>query len=270
MSKKNSNKYIILYIGGLVVVVAAILAFVATSLQSRQYANILLEKKSSILNALGVEVDRGSSKAFIEESYEKHITDSYMVDMDGNRVNSKNGDEVLKMLDDLRSLFASGTEFPVFEGYNELGQRGFIFPLTGSGLWGPIWGYIALEEDCNTIIGAVLDHAKETPGLGAELSHKEFYDQFAGKQIFNADQFVSITLTKGHGSSQNNPNAIDAISGGTLTSNGIRDMISNCLGAYKGFFQQHRAKLASEADFYHDVDSEVAVVEPEDIEDEKS
>jgi hypothetical protein len=63
-------------------------------------------------------------------------------------------------------------KYPVYEA--NLGEAGmkYIIPLRGTGLWGPIWGYIALNDDLNTIFGATFDHQGETPGLGAEMQYR--------------------------------------------------------------------------------------------------
>lgn len=218
---KESNVYIIFYSTVMVVVVAVLLAVAALSLKDRQDANILNEKKNAILASLGA----------TDQNYDEFIN-AYAVNAEGEMIE---GEDVFVLLQDLKGSFEQG-KFPVFEA-----QDGrVVLPITGSGLWGPIWGYIALESDMNTVSGIVLDHSGETPGLGAEIATLAHQSMYKGKQLFEGDEFVSITLKKG-GASEGNTHEVDAITGGTKTSDGVSAMIKGSvenylplLGAKKG------------------------------------
>lgn len=239
---KNSNTYIIIYATVLVVVVAAVLAYASISLSPRQQANIEVEKMGAILSSIGQgkDADQAADKsAYIKEQYAKYITSAFCVDAQGNRVE---GGNAFRALDDLPEVFSLKEAMPVFEAKLNNGERLIVVPTMGKGLWGPVWGYIALNADCNTVYGAVFDHKGETPGLGAEISTAAFGDQLVGKELFAEGKFKSITLTKGVGSSEGNPHAIDAISGGTLTSNGVSAMLRDCLGDYAPYFEKARAE----------------------------
>ena len=129
---------------------------------------------------------------------------------------------------------------PIFEA--DLGEDGikYVIPLRGSGLWGPIWGYVSLNDDFNTIYGAIFDHQGETPGLGAEITTDAFQDDFKGKTIFNEDgEFVSLIVAKA-GENAPQQHKVDAISGGTITSKGLQDMLYDDLSAYLDFFKQKK------------------------------
>ena len=131
-------------------------------------------------------------------------------------------------------------KLPVFVSKQDDGTKNFIIPVRGKGLWGPIWGYVALKNDYNTIVGASFDHKSETPGLGAEINTTEFEQQFVGKKLFNKDnEFVSVDVVKG-GAPDDDPHAVDAISGGTITSNGLDAMLEDNLGSYVTYFKQHQ------------------------------
>ena len=218
---KESNVYIIIYSTVMVVVVAVLLAVAALSLKDRQDANILNEKKNAILASLSA----------TDQNYDEFIN-AYAVNAEGEMIE---GEDVFILLQDLKGSFEQG-KFPVFEA-----QDGrVVLPITGSGLWGPIWGYIALESDMNTVSGIVLDHSGETPGLGAEIATPAHQAMYKGKQLFEGDEFVSITLKKG-GASEGNTHEVDAITGGTKTSDGVSAMIKGSvenylplLGAKKG------------------------------------
>ena len=105
-------------------------------------------------------------------------------------------------------------------------------------MWGPIWGYVALNDDYNTIYGTLFDNQEETPGLGAEISEKWFQAEFAGKKLFNeTGEFVSIEVVKG-GTSPDNPHGVDAVSGGTITSKGLQKMLMDSIGPYVNYLKK--------------------------------
>ena len=110
--------------------------------------------------------------------------------------------------------------------------------MRGKGLWGPIWGYVALEDDMNTVHGASFGHKGETPGLGAEIETAAFQQQFVGEKIFDeSGKFVSVRLVKS-GANPDDKHAVDAVSGGTITSNGVTEMLHRTLGYYVSYFRE--------------------------------
>ncbi|MFI3333441.1 MAG: NADH:ubiquinone reductase (Na(+)-transporting) subunit C [Rikenellaceae bacterium] len=220
-SDKNSNVYIITYSTVMVVVVAFFLAFTAISLKSRQAENILNEKKSAILASLG----EG------DQSYDELIS-AFAVNAAGQRVDGVEGEAVLDLLADLKSTFA-GDVYPIFQ----TNDGRIVVPIFGAGLWNSIWGYVALESDMNTISGVVLDHAGETPGLGAEIATEKHQAQYKGKSIFEAGDFVSITLVKGGAKGDNIAHQVDGISGGTKTADGVTAMFNDSLEKYVAYLK---------------------------------
>lgn len=209
---KNSNLYIVIYSTVMVVVVATLLAVAALALKSRQDANILNEKKQAILASLSLE----------GQNYDE-VIEAYVVNENGEKIE---GQDPIQLLFDLPTAFAENT-LPVFQA--EDGR--IVVPVSGVGLWGPMWGYVALEKDMNTISGIVLDHAGETPGLGAEVATPKHQAMYKGKTLFEGDEFVSVTLRKG--GAKDEKHEVDAISGGTKTSDGVTAMLRTSLGAYQ-------------------------------------
>ena len=112
-----------------------------------------------------------------------------------------------------------------------------IIPLRGKGLWGPIWGFISLESDLNSVFGAVFDHKAETPGLGAEINQDFFQSPFKGKEIFKDNTLMSVKVVKG-GASKDDLYAVDGISGGTITSDGVTDMLYERLSMYTAYLNK--------------------------------
>ena len=95
---------------------------------------------------------------------------------------------------------------------------GVVVPMHGNGLWGPIWGYMAFDSSM-TVVGAVFDHKGETPGLGGEIATDKFASRFVGKSM----KKEPIRLKKN--ADKSSPYEVDAISGGTMTSNGVTAML---------------------------------------------
>ncbi len=116
-----------------------------------------------------------------------------------------------------------------------------VIPVSGSGLWGPIWGYVALEKDMDTVAGVVMDHTGETPGLGAEIATQKHWSQYVGKKVFKEGEFVGVTLRKGGATPANIDHEVDAISGGTKTSDGVTAMLKHSLQPYLPYLVSHGA-----------------------------
>ncbi|MCP3894235.1 MAG: FMN-binding protein, partial [Bacteroides sp.] len=108
----------------------------------------------------------------------------------------------------------------------------------GNGLWDDIWGNIALEDDLNTVTGAMFDHKGETPGLGAEIKdNPSFAKQFEGKKLYEDDgDYVSITVQKGK--AKNLVHEVDGISGATVTCVGVTEMLVRGIRYYEPYFKQ--------------------------------
>ncbi len=230
---RNGNTYTFIYASVMVIIVAAILSFTAVTLKPFQDKNVEIEKKQNILAAINIETNVDEA----EDVYAEKITDSYTINSKGEKTDGN------AFVIDLKKQQAKPLEerqLPIFEA--DLGEDGikYIIPLRGSGLWGPIWGYVSLNDDFNTIYGAIFDHQGETPGLGAEITTDAFQNDFKGKTIFNEDgEFVSLIVAKA-GENAPQQHKVDAISGGTITSKGLQDMLYNDLSAYLDFFKQKK------------------------------
>ena len=235
----NSNLYTFIYASVMVIIVAAALAFTAVKLKPMQDKNIRVEKMQNILKSINVH----ASFEDAENLYAKHISDAYAVNHNGEKIEGEDAFNV-----NLKLQFKAKPEnriLPVFEAKTDDGSKKIIIPLRGKGLWGPIWGYFALDDDYNTIYGAVFDHKGETPGLGAEIATDDFQKQFIGKKLFDGDKFVSITVYKGGKGSAlkagDTEHGVDAISGGTITSKGLEKMVKDdWLFAYKAFLEKNK------------------------------
>lgn len=228
----HSNRYIFIYSAVMVVVVAILLTVVAIGLKPKQQYNIKVEKMQNILSSVNI----SSTTKNAEEFFNKYIVEQKVINVNNQEQNNQKAFEInveqeSKKTTDKRLL-------PIYICKTDNGETKYILPTYGKGLWGPIWGYISLNDDKNTVYGAFFDHKGETPGLGAEIATSAFQAQFAGKKLFDENgTFVSIQAIKG-GAEKSDPHGVDAISGGTITSNGLSKMLMDELKPYENFLKQ--------------------------------
>ena len=232
---KNSSSFTFIFSSIMVVVVATLLATASIVLGPYQAKNIRLEKMQNILASIGIK----SEAKEVEKIFAQYSKEQLILDYKGVPVNDKISAfdiDLKKELDKARTGKADKQLFPLFV-FDKDGKLYYIIPVRGKGLWGPIWGYLALEEDLNTVYGASFGHKGETPGLGAEIETEEFQKQFKGKKIFDdTGNFVSVHLIKG-GAAPNDPHGVDAVSGGTITSGGVNEMLMRTIKTYLPYFK---------------------------------
>lgn len=235
----KSNSYIFIYATVLVVLVATLLALAANVLKPFQQKNLEIAKKLEILRSVGKawELTEDVSKnQFVEGEYDKYITASLVVNPEGDEMSGRDA----FLIDPVKESKKPDNErvYPVFICTHDDGSKNYIFPVNGKGLWGPIWGYVALEPDLNTISGVFFDHKGETPGLGAEINTRTFQQQFEKLRVFNdTEQFIGIKINKSNEPRVEN-HTVDAISGGTITSKGLQETIFESLTDYLPFINK--------------------------------
>lgn len=214
--KNFTNRYMLLYSLGLAAVVALLLTVVATGLKERQQNNIRNEKMQQLLATIGIDAPRDG----VQSIYNQYFKEELNVAQDGQ--------EPL-------TLYL----------YEKEGQSGYVIPTTGNGLWGKVYANVALADDLNTITGITFSHDSETPGLGAEITSDAFCNQFIGKQILdNSGNVVSVAVVK-H-ADPSDPHQVDAISGGTMTSNGVSAMLLDELKRYQDYISSQRKEANNE------------------------
>ena len=202
----NSNSYTIIYASIMVVIVAFLLAFVSSSLKEKQYQNVEQDTKKQILAALNVYDVKD-----VNAEYDKYVKEDDLMQADGSLVKND-------------AAFQTSYKGEIANGRLHVfvcdvdGQTKYVLPIYGAGLWGPIWGYIALNDDKDTVYGVYFSHQGETPGLGAEMENGT----------------VALGVEK-HGKVAKPDYQVDGISGGTITSKGVDAMIKDCLSMYNSF-----------------------------------
>lgn len=228
----NSNVYTIIYTTIVVVIVAAALAFVSQKLGPMQAANEKAETISQILTAAQFgekehwkEIGNAGTIKFFEENVEDASKVWSTSDLKALNYKIKDGSITADQLP--RYNFTNGVS---------------VLPVYGAGLWGPVWGYIALDSDLQTIVGAYFDHESETPGLGGKIKDDPaFRAQFTGKKVIFGNG-VPFSIVKG-GAPVGKENAVDAITGATMTSKGLSAAIATWLEAYEGTISDARKVL---------------------------
>ena len=234
----NSDMYAIIYSAVVVVIVAFLLAGVSSLLSPKQQDNIRLDKKKQILASLNERnLDDAAAK------YDELIEADYIVNALGAVVAQEGGFEV-------KNEDVNADNLPLYVAKVN-GATKYIIPMTGNGLWGGIWGYIALNDDCNTIYGVYFSHASETPGLGAEIASDKFQNRFTKdkdgnaivKKVYDEAGKVALAVEKGKGVAGADYH-IDAVSGATITCNGLQVMLETKLAPYYNYLQSNVAAPA--------------------------
>ena len=243
----NSNVYTIVYTTIIVVVAAAILAIAAMALKPKQDANIKAETISQMLTAAGFSSKEDLAKLGNDQilgMYSQNIKNAFLIDKDGNKIPDGELDtEVssIELQDNLKqenkNIAAGDAKLPVYV-FEKDGADINVIPCYGAGLWGPIWGYIAFNADCTEIVGAYFDHESETPGLGAKIKDEPWFrEQFVGKKVNFSKPDDSFNIVKG-GAPKDDKSAVDAITGATMTCNGLDAALDTWFKAYIPFLEK--------------------------------
>ncbi len=223
MNRENSI-YTIIYASVMVIIVAIGLAFTHQVLSDRQTANVNTDKMQQILRSLRVDV----TPAEADGIYRDLIKSAYLITPEGVKIEGTEGIEPTDP-----AFSGDGEGLAVYEAEVE-GSRKYIIPMNGAGLWGPIWGYLSVENNGSTVYGSEFGHAGETPGLGAEIVYPAFRNQFNGKELIKNGEFKSIAVVK-PGQTNAERDYVDGISGGTITSKGVDAMLLESVGEYRNF-----------------------------------
>ena len=236
---RDSNLYTFLFATIMVFVVATVLAFTSQSLKDLQSENVRKEKMQNILSTVGIIIDRDGA----EELFNKYIEDQLAIQNDGSIDASVDVFNNVKLSLELKKT-PEDQDFPLYVANIE-SEKYYIIPIRGNGLWNAIYGYISIKEDLNTIKGVVFDHIGETAGLGAEITQDWFIERFVDEKLFDINNnLVGIKVSKTNNDPNNsdkNDHEVDAISGATITGDGVTDMIKERLEHYIPYFNTLRS-----------------------------
>jgi Na+-transporting NADH:ubiquinone oxidoreductase subunit C len=235
---RQSNLYIILFAVGLTIVCGGLLALAAQGLKEDQDRNIAQERKQNILStAMDLNEDDN-----IDQIYSERV-DAFVVDYDGNVVEGVEPEDVnlaAEYKKPPRQRLLPIYEFKSATDPNKV--ESVVLPLFGFGLWDIIWGFVALEDDLNTIRGIKFQHKGETPGLGARIAEEgDVAPRYKGKKIFDGNVLVSVKMMKGEGNDYSDDiHKVDGMSGATLTANGVNNMLKDYLLSYANYIKKKK------------------------------
>lgn len=218
----------------MVLSVAFVLSFTSESLKELQNANVKKEKMQNILSSVGINVSRDESELL----YKDYISNELSLKSDGSIDDDVEAFDINLALEVKKD--SDIQRYPLYIA-NVKNEKFYVIPLRGAGLWAEIWGYIALKDDINTIKGVSFDHKSETAGLGAEITEDWFINSFTDEKIKDSEgNFVGVYLTKSNndpGNKDKMDNEVDAISGATITGDGVSDMIIERIQNYIPYFK---------------------------------
>ena len=235
---RDSNRYTFSFAIVLVVVVGSILALLAMGLKPRQDRNAEVKKKLDILSAMmdidALNINRSNGEAEFDKYV--NLNEALVLDANGNIKESEEAFyiDIKKEYKD-KNLILKDRNYPLFVGVKE-GETMYVIPVVGNGLWGPIWGNISVGEDLKTIKGASFGHKGETPGLGAEISQSFFINRWIGEEISDQNG-IAIKFEVVKNGSGKETTKVDGITGGTITSVGVQEMVNSCMKPYVEYFK---------------------------------
>lgn len=237
----NKNSYTIIYASVMVIVVAFLLAFVSSALKPTQDQNVELDKKKQILASLGLR-DLDGAEA-VEKAYSEAVVCDLVVDSLGNVLKDGKNKDKDGFVVPQKEISPSCLPVYVCKIKDE---TKYVIPMTGRGLWGGLWGYMAINADLRTVFGAYFSHESETAGLGALIADKPFQEKFIGKNIFAEGDSTGtpalFVVKNGKVEAGKEKTQVDGITGATLTSVGVSNMVQDGLKQYVGYFKSLEQK----------------------------
>ena len=243
---KESNGFTFGFAIALVVVLGVILASLAEGLKPRKLGNIRVKKQIDILSAMMDVEKEGIDRTNAEAEFTKYVDLNKAVILNNLGEQVSTGEEAFEV--DIKkeyrdkNLAESDKKFPLFKAQDTSGLSRYIIPVVGKGLWGPIWGYICLKEDMRTILGVSFDHKTETPGLGAEINKPFFMDRWKSSMISDDNgDFKKYEVVKDN-SGSSDQSTVDGITGGTITSKGVEEMVNRSLKINSNYFKNLNSK----------------------------
>jgi Na+-transporting NADH:ubiquinone oxidoreductase subunit C len=240
----EKNSYTVIFATIMVIVVGAILAGLASGLKPMVKANERYEKQQNILYAMGVNNNQSTADVefiptdIVEGEFDKYIKKQYVIQGDAVSENDQ------AFLIDIKKEATKAKDpnyvrrLPLFIGEKD-GEKIYIVPVRGKGLWDAIWGFVAMDKDM-TVQGVYFDHKGETPGLGANIKERFFMDDFSGEELLNGNEFKGIKVAKGNNDPKNeikDDYEVDAIAGSTITGDGVTAMLKKDIQMYMSYFQ---------------------------------
>ncbi len=248
MPKLDSTRYTVLFATGVSVVCALLVASAAVGLRERQEVNALLYRQKNVLLAASlVKPDETVSAAQVLALFDQRIR-VRALDLKNGRLLPEDGFDAKgydqrKARNDpaqSRAVAANDAKVSRLPNYATVYQvkaadgsvEQLVLPIEGMGMWGTLYGYLALDRDGNTVRGLTFYEQKETPGLGGEISNPHWQALWVGRKAYDANWTPQLAVIKGQaGPPASDPHHVDGLSGATITSNGVTRVVRFWLSA---------------------------------------
>lgn len=230
-----SNKYILMYTLVMALISSVSLAFVVNGLKPMHDQNEAVFKKKEILGSIKDQIGLDPAKLSADEINKLFAekVEKVVIDAKGKKVEGADAETIDMAAEEKKPM--AERKYPLFIFKSDKGNI-YLMSVRGNGLWDKIWGTIALKDDFNTVVGASFGHIGETPGLGAEIKdNQNFPKSFHDKKIMDNGQYVSVKVVKG--GVKHPEHEVDGISGATITSRGVSEMLHKGLEVYIPYFQ---------------------------------
>ncbi len=217
-----------------------LLSLASEGLKDKKNLNIELDKKKNILQSIGIET-AGLSSDLIISKFNFNIKEQ-VINTDGMIVNDILHEDLEKNINrrsgDTEYYNENNKYFPLFISET---MNSIILPISGKGLWSSLFGYVAINaKNYSTVNGITFYAHGETPGLGAEISKDWFKSNFVGKEIYKDETLVSVRVTKAGMANKSSSYEVDGISGATITSNGVEELLRRDLEKYEPYFNRNK------------------------------
>lgn len=259
--KRDSIANTFIVAGGLCIICSLLVSASAVLLRKTQEENVEVDRKRNILIVAGIADDK-TDAATVDKLFKERIED-IIVDLEtGENVTSEYGspdefdqakaakDEATNVdlkkagINDIAKIKRRAKRSHVYlikpEGSSSAGSSdpiGYVFPVRGYGLWSTMYGFLAVENDLQTVMGLTFYQQGETPGLGGEVQNKEWKAQWKGKKIYGTGEptedglpEVELHVVKGQAADPNLEHKVDGLSGATITSNGVSNLLKYWMG----------------------------------------
>ena len=232
------NKYV--FILTITIVCSLLLSLASEGLKDLKNKNIEIDKKKNILTAIGIDIDN-YSVLDIEQYFVDNI-DTLIITLEGDIIDNLSINDLNeienKQSGEVKYFYQTKEFLPI---YNEKIASVMIIPISGKGLWSSLFGYFAIDaNNLSTVKGITFYAHGETPGLGAEITKEWFQTNFVGKEIYSGKELLSINLTKPGLADKNNLYEVDGISGATITSRGVTELLKRDLKRYEPYFIRNK------------------------------
>ena len=232
------NKYV--FILSITLISSMLLALFSEGLKERTALNKELDKKKNVLQSIGVDI-QGMTQEKLIKSFTQNVKE-VTLDISGNIIDNVSHHQlelnINKINGQAKYEYLNVEYLPA---YISDSRNAIIIPVSGKGLWSTLYGYFAVDlTNYSTVKGITFYQHGETPGLGAEITKDWFKSSFVGKELYLENELRSISVLKPGQANDADLYAVDGISGATITSRGVEDLLKRDLLRYEPFFRKNK------------------------------